>query len=138
VVTSRASLDTFFNPKSVAVIGASTTPGKLGYVAVENLIQLGYPGKIYPINPKADQIQGLKTYPNIKDVPGPIGVGLVLVPAEAVIPVLKECVEKGIKHAVIIAGGFSEVDEKGAKMQQEIADIARKSGMRIIGPIRRE
>jgi len=134
VVTSRASLNTFFNPKSVAVIGASTTPGKLGYVAVENLIQLGYPGKIYPINPKADKIQGLKTYPNIKDVPGPIDVGLVLVPAEAVIPVLKECVEKGIKHTVIIAGGFSEVDEKGAKMQQEIADIARKSGMRIIGP----
>ncbi|MBS7625598.1 CoA-binding protein [Candidatus Bathyarchaeota archaeon] len=130
----KTSLDKFFNPKSVAVVGASTTPGKLGYVAVENLIRLGYPGKIFPVNPKANEIQGLKAYPNVKDIPEPVDVGLVLVPAEAVVGVVKDLAEKGVKHTVIIAGGFSEVDEKGAKMQQEIVEIGRKYGMRIIGP----
>ncbi len=130
----KTKLDTFFNPKSVAVVGASTTPGKLGYVAVENLLNMRYPGKIYPVNPKASEIQGLKAYPNVKDIPGPVDVGLVLVPAEAVVGVVRDLADKGVKHAVIIAGGFSEVDEKGAKMQQELVEVSRKSGMRLIGP----
>jgi acetyl coenzyme A synthetase (ADP forming)-like protein len=130
----KTSLDTFFSPKSVAVVGASKTPGKLGYIAIENLLKIGYQGKIYPVNPKVDEVLGLKAYPNVKDIPGPVDVGLVLVPAEAAVSVIKDFAEKGIKHAVIVAGGFGEVDEKGAKMQREILDVAGKSGMRIIGP----
>jgi acetyl coenzyme A synthetase (ADP forming)-like protein len=130
----KTSLDTFFSPKSVAVVGASKTPGKLGYIAIENLLKIGYQGKIYPVNPKVDEVLGLKAYPNVKDIPGPVDVGLVLVPAEATVSVIKDFAEKGIKHAVIVAGGFGEVDENGAKMQREILDVAGKSGMRIIGP----
>ncbi|OGD52845.1 hypothetical protein A3K80_02585 [Candidatus Bathyarchaeota archaeon RBG_13_38_9] len=130
----KTSLDKFFNPESVAVVGASGTPGKLGYIAIENLKILGYTGKIYPINPKANEILGFKAYPNVKDIPGPVDVGLVLVPAEIAVVVIRDFAEKGIKHAVIVAGGFSEVDIKGAEMQKEILEISRKVGMRIIGP----
>lgn len=130
----KTSLDTFFNPKSVAVIGASNTPGKLGYIAVENLMKIGYPGKIYPVNPKVDEVLSLKAYPNVKDIPGPVDVGLVLVPAETAIGVIADLAEKGVKHAVVVAGGFGEVDEKGASRQQQMVEIAQKAGMRIIGP----
>ncbi|MEM2942978.1 MAG: CoA-binding protein [Candidatus Bathyarchaeia archaeon] len=130
----KTSLDTFFNPKSVAVIGASNTPGKLGYIAIENLMKIGYPGKIYPVNPKVSEVLGLKAYPNVKDIPGPVDVGLVLVPAEVAIGVIADLAEKGVKHAVVVAGGFGEVDEKGASRQEQMVEIARKAGMRIIGP----
>ncbi|MBS7623806.1 CoA-binding protein [Candidatus Bathyarchaeota archaeon] len=130
----KTSLDTFFDPKSVAVIGASNTPGKLGYIAIENLMKIGYPGKIYPVNPKVSEVLGLKAYPNVKDIPGPVDVGLVLVPAEVAIGVIADLAEKGVKHAVVVAGGFGEVDEKGASRQEQMVEIARKAGMRIIGP----
>lgn len=130
----KTSLDTFFDPKSVAVIGASNTPGKLGYIAIENLMKIGYPGKIYPVNPRVSEVLGLKAYPNVKDIPGPVDVGLVLVPAEVAIGVIADLAEKGVKHAVVVAGGFGEVDEKGASRQQQMVEIARKAGMRIIGP----
>ncbi len=130
----KTPLDTFFDPKSVAVIGASNTPGKLGYIAIENLVKIGYRGKIYPVNPKVDDVLGLKAYPNVKDIPGPVDVGLVLVPAEIAVGVIADLAEKGVKHAVVVAGGFGEVDEKGASRQQQMVDIARKAGMRIIGP----
>ena len=134
VAVMKTSLDTFFTPKSVAVVGASSTPGKLGYIAIENLLKIGYQGKIYPVNPKVNEVLGLKAYPNVKDIPGPVDVGLVLVPAQAAVGVINDFAEKGIKHAVIVAGGFGEVNEKGASMQQQILDIANKSAMRIIGP----
>jgi acetyltransferase len=102
----KTSLDTFFDPKSVAVIGASNTPGKLGYIAIENLMKIGYPGKIYPVNPRVSEVLGLKAYPNVKDIPGPVDVGLVLVPAEVAIGVIADLAEKGVKHAVVVAGGF--------------------------------
>jgi len=130
----KTPLDTFFDPKSVAVIGASNTPGKLGYIAIENLMKIGYAGKIYPVNPKVGEVLGLKAYPNVRDIPGPVDVGLVLVPAETAIGVIADLADKGVKHAVVVAGGFGEVDEKGASRQQQMVDIARKVGMRIIGP----
>jgi len=130
----RESLDVFFEPKSVAVVGASPKPEKLGCIVIENLINMGYPGKIYPVNPNYAEIQGLKAYPNVKDIPGRVDAGIILVPAEAVVEVLRELVEIGVKHAVISSGGFSEVDEEGMKRQRELVEISKKSGMRIIGP----
>jgi len=134
VALMRKSLDVFFRPESVAVIGASPKREKLGYAVIENLIRMGYPGKIYPVNPNYPEIQGLKAYPSVKELPEPADVGVILVPAEASVEVLKELVERGVMHVVIVTGGFGELDEKGLKMQQEIVEISKKTGVRIIGP----
>jgi acyl-CoA synthetase (NDP forming) len=131
---TKLGLETFFNPKSVAVIGASKTPGKLGYNAIQNLLNIGYKGKIYPVNPKGGEVLGLKIYPNVKDIPESVDVGQILVPAPFVVDIIKDLAEKGVKYTVIITGGFTEAGEDGAKMEGEIIRIAKEAGMRIIGP----
>jgi len=124
----------FVEPKSVAIVGASTTPGKLGYVVVENLFNIGYKGKIYPVNPKGGELLGLKIFENVKKIPEVVDVAHVLIPAAAVLGVVKDLAEMGVKNVVISSGGFTEVDEEGAKMQDEIVKTAKEAGMRIIGP----
>ena len=108
---TKQDLHNFFEPKSAAIIGASATPGKLGYIAVNNLLRIGYEGKIYPVNPKGGEILGFKVYKNIKDIPEIVDVALVLIPAAFVIDVMKDLAKKGVKNVVISTGGFSEVDE---------------------------
>lgn len=124
----------FFEPKSVAIVGASTTPGKLGYVVVENLFNIGYKGKIYPINPKGGELFGLRIYENVKKIPEVVDVANILIPAAAVPDVVKDLAEMGVKNVVICSGGFSEVNEDGARMQDEIVKTAKEAGIRIIGP----
>ena len=124
----------FFNPRAVAVIGASRTPGKLGYAVLHNVVQHGYQGPIYPINPKADEILGLACYPSVLVVPGPIDLAIILVPSKQVARALIECGEKGIKGAVIISAGFRETGREGWQREGELVDIARRYAMRIIGP----
>ncbi len=127
-------LDMFFNPRAVAVIGASRTPGKLGYGVLHNIIHHGYKGSIYPINPKADEILGLPCYPSVSQVPGPIDLAVILIPSAYVAEVLIECGEKGIEGAIVISAGFREVGHEGWQREREIVDIARRYGMRLIGP----
>ncbi len=127
-------LDMFFNPQSVAVIGASRTPGKLGHSVLQNVIQHGYRGAVYPINPKADEILGLRCYPSVSMVPGPIDLAVILIPSRHAASVLLECGEKGVKGAIVISAGFREVGQEGRKREREIVDIARRYGMRLIGP----
>jgi acetyltransferase len=120
-------------PKTVAIIGASTTPGKIGYTVVENLIKGGYDKKnIYPINPTATEILGLKVYPNIAAVPVDIDAAIVTVPAKLVAQMAEECGKKGVKGLVIITSGFSEVGNRD--LENEIVAIARSHKMRILGP----
>jgi len=129
-----ASLDMFFNPGSVAVIGAAREPHKLGYGVLQNIIQYGYAGPIYPINPQAEEILGLKAYPSIMDVPGPVELAVIVVPARFVAPVLRECGQKGVRGVIIISAGFRETGTAGLKAEQELVEIARQYKMRIIGP----
>lgn len=119
-------------PKSVAVIGASTNPDKIGYKVVLNLKEGGYEGAVYPINPGAADILGYKCYPNITDVPYVIDAAIVTVPAKAVLDVTRQCGEKGVKGMVIITSGFAEVGE--VELEHEIVRVAQSYGMRIIGP----
>ncbi|HTX79092.1 MAG TPA: CoA-binding protein, partial [Longilinea sp.] len=120
-------------PKTVAVIGASTTPGKIGYTVVENLIKGGYDKKnIYPINPTAAEILGLKVYPNIAAVPVAIDAAIVTVPAKLVAEMTEECGKKGVKGLIVITSGFSEVGQRD--LENEIVNIARSHKMRILGP----
>ena len=127
-------LDMFFNPQAVAVIGASRTPGKLGHGVLHNIIQHGYRGAVYPINPKADEILGLACYPSVLDVPGPIDLAIILIPSKYVAGALVECGEKGIKGAIVVSAGFREVGQEGWQREREIVDIARRYGMRLVGP----
>jgi acetyl coenzyme A synthetase (ADP forming)-like protein len=127
-------LEMFFDPQAVAVIGASRTPGKLGYAVLQNMVQHGYRGSVYPINPKADEILGLTCYPSVLKAPGPIDLAVILIPSEHVVKVLIECGEKGIQGAVIISAGFREVGSDGRKREHELVEIAKRYGMRLIGP----
>ncbi len=127
-------LEMFTNPKGVAVVGASASPDKLGYAVLNNIIKYGYAGHIYPINPKAPEILGLQAYPSVKDIPGPVDLAVILVPNKAVPAVLEECGQRGIRGAVIITAGFRETGKEGRALEQQLIDIARRYGIRIVGP----
>lgn len=119
-------------PKSIAVIGASNTPGKIGHTVVKNIIDSGYKGGIYPVNPSAEEILGLKVYKSVLDIPEPVDAATITVPAKYVIDVTKECGKKGVKGLIVITSGFSEVGE--TELEKELVEIAHQYGMRVLGP----
>lgn len=127
-------LNNFFNPKSIAIIGASRTPGKVGYDILKNTIQYGYKGSVYPINPSATEILGLKAYPSILDVPDKIGLAVVVVPPKNVLEVIEQCGTREIDSAIVITAGFKESGIEGAKLETELVRKAKESGVRFIGP----
>jgi len=128
------SLRAFFEPKSVAVIGASRTPGKGGYNIIENLLRLGYPGKIYPVNPRANQILGLAVYHEMGNTPEPPELALIVLPPSMVLKSLEECVARGVKAVIIESAGFGEMSESGARLEKQIVRVSEKAGIRIMGP----
>ena len=128
------SLDQILNPRTLAVIGASNDPEKRGYRAIATLQADNYQGLIIPINPKEKKILGLDCYPKIGDAPGEIDLALVCTPARLTPQVVRECGEKGVKGALLLAGGFSEASEEGARLEEETARVAREYGVRLIGP----
>ncbi|MGQ9788916.1 MAG: acetate--CoA ligase family protein [Candidatus Hadarchaeaceae archaeon] len=128
------SLKSFFEPSSVAVIGASRESGKLGHEIFKNIIDAGYKGKIYPVNPKAPDVLGVKCYPSIKEIPGEVELAVVIVPARFVPTVISDCGEKGVRAAVVISGGFGETGPQGAELERQLVEAARKAGIRIVGP----
>jgi acetyl coenzyme A synthetase (ADP forming)-like protein len=118
----------------VAIIGASHTPGKIGYVILENFARGNFKGKVYPVNPDTSPIFNLAVYPSIKKIPDEIDLAVIAVKAEIVPKVLKECVEKKVKGVIIISGGFSEIGEEGRKIEEKCKQIVKKSKTRVIGP----
>ncbi|MEX2603875.1 MAG: acetate--CoA ligase family protein [Gracilimonas sp.] len=124
----------FFSPKGVAVIGASQDSHKLGYGVIRNLIDYRYKGGIYPVNRKAYEILGLTCYESIDVVPDPVDLAIIIVPARAVAGVLKECGEREIKHVIIVTGGFSETGEDGQMLEEELLEVAKEFGIKMIGP----
>jgi len=133
-MNSGMSLQTFFNPKSVAIIGASRQKGKVGYEILVNLITGGFAGKIYPVNPKADEIEGLKVYPDLASIGETPELVVIIVPAQFVAGMLEECAKVHVKSVIIITAGFKEVGPGGKKLEEEIVRIAKRSGIRFIGP----
>lgn len=128
------SLNAFFYPSSVAVIGASREPGKLGHEILKNIIEAGFRGELYPVNPKADEILGLKCYPSIKDVPSKVDLAVIIVPARFVPSVIAGCGAKGIRAAIVISGGFRESGPAGEELERQMLEVARRLGVRIMGP----
>jgi len=125
-------IDSILLPKSIAVIGASATPGKIGYTVLDNLVNQGYKGKIYPINPKGGEILGLKVYTSVMDVPDPIDSAVITVPASITLEAVEECGKKGVKGLIIITSGFSEVGKK--ELEDQIVAKAHSFGARVLGP----
>jgi acetyltransferase len=131
------SLDSFFNPSSIAVIGASTNTSKLGYAVLENLVNGGFLSdsrQVHPINPKADEILGLKAYPDVNQVPGEIDLAVIVIPYPVVPDALRTCGQKGIPSAIVISAGFREAGMDGLEREQELLQIAKEFDIRLIGP----
>jgi acyl-CoA synthetase (NDP forming) len=130
----KENLQNLFKPRSIAIIGASSDLNKVSGRPLDYMLRYGYPGKIYPINPKYKEIAGVTCYPNLEEVPEDIDVLLVIVPAHLILPYLEAGVKKGVKSAVIISGGFAEVGEAGKQLQDRLTAFGRENGMLIYGP----
>jgi len=130
----EAALKKFLEPQSVAVIGASATPGKGGNDIIRNIQINDYRGSLYLVNPRGGEILGKKVFKSISDLPAGIDLAVLVLPASASIPALKECAKRGMKAAVLVAGGFAEVDNQGEELQEEILKVVRETGMRVLGP----
>jgi|HigsolmetaAR202D_1030399.scaffolds.fasta_scaffold02975_1 acetyl coenzyme A synthetase (ADP forming), alpha domain len=127
-------LDAFFQPKSVAVIGATDTAGSVGRTVLWNLINSPFGGTVYPVNPKRAQVLGIRAYPSIRDLPEVVDLAVVVTPAKTVPGVISDCADIGVKSAIIISAGFKEIGPEGAALEQEVLKQAQRGNMRIIGP----
>ena len=132
--TGAKNLHDFFYPKSIAVIGASDVKGKLGYNVFCNLVSHGYPGKLYPINPGKETVMGVRAYKSIRDVPDPVDLAIVIVPAKAAEAAIEDCCTKGVRFVVVEAAGFAESGKEGKEAQARIEAVIRKHGCRVLGP----
>ncbi|NVM01500.1 MAG: CoA-binding protein, partial [Candidatus Helarchaeota archaeon] len=131
----RADIDSIFNPKSVAIIGASRQETRNGYHVLKNIKDIGFTGKIYPINPKADEILGYKVYKHLNEIDGDVDNAIIILPTNIVVQAVQNCVKKGVKSVIIITEGFGETGtDEGKNMQQELKKIANSSPIRIVGP----
>jgi len=128
------SIGKFFNPKSVAIIGASGTPHKPGNDVIRNILANEYGGKLYLVNPKGGEIHGIKVHRSIQDLPKGVDLAIIILPAEGNMRAIRDCVDQGIEYFVLAAGGFSEVDEKGKTIQEEITRFIAETGIRVLGP----
>jgi acetyltransferase len=128
------NFESFFNPKSIAVVGASRRKGKVGCEVLANMISAGYEGTIFPVNPRAETIQGLKCYPDVKSIGQVPELVVIVVPAKIVPAVMRQCARIGVKSVVIITAGFKEVGKEGRELEEQIVQIAKQAGIRVIGP----
>lgn len=128
------NLDAVFHPESIAVIGASDDVAKVSGQPMKYILDSGWKGKVYPVNPTKDTILGHKAYPSVTAIPDPVDAAVIVIAAAAVPKVIQECADKGVKAVMIGVSGFAELNENGKKLQDEIEAIANKAGMRIVGP----
>ncbi len=134
-IATKASIKSFLEPRSVAVIGASKRRGSIGWQLFRNIIEGEYTGIAYPVNPDAVSIQSVQSFKSVLDCPGPVDLAFIVVPARFVIQVADECGRKGVHSLVVISSGFSEMSgDQGTKMQEDLLNTCRKYGMRLIGP----
>ena len=124
----------FYRPDGVAVVGASNKPGKVGHSIIRNMSQCGYGGRLYPINPRETVIAGLKAYASVLDIPEPVELAVVAVPAASVLDVARQCGEKGVRHLIVVSAGFREIGKEGLDLEKELVSLCRRYGMRLLGP----
>jgi acetyltransferase len=127
-------LDAFFNPKSIAIVGASRDETKVGHKIIANLLLGGYPGKVFPINPKAADIDGLRCYPDLASIGETPELVIIVIPPRLVPEVMKQCAAAGVHAVIIITAGFKEIGAAGAELEREVSQIAKHAGIRVLGP----
>ncbi|MCP4754709.1 MAG: acetyl-CoA synthetase [Proteobacteria bacterium] len=131
----KEQLDPIFNPRSVAVIGASNDPNRWGYGIMNSILEYGqFRGDLYPVNPKDERVWGLKAYKSVTQIPGPVDLAVIVVNAGQAVGVFRECIEKKVGGALIITAGFAEIGDQGAGLQAELTQLSQESGIRFVGP----
>jgi acetyl coenzyme A synthetase (ADP forming)-like protein len=133
-LAAQASVGTILEPASVALVGASRKPGSVGAEVLRNLVESGYRGSLYPINPGAEELQGARAFPSLAAVPGEVELAVIAVPATAVIETAREAAAKGARALVVLSAGFSETGEDGTRRERELLAVCREAGMRLVGP----
>ncbi|MCP4129931.1 MAG: hypothetical protein GY754_02835 [bacterium] len=128
------TLEAFFKPKSIALIGASQNPNKGGNIILRNFKRAGFKGPIYPVNPSAQEILGMKAYPSISDVPGDVDLAMIVIPKDSVEAAVDRCIKKGVKNIILSTGGYSDIGGQGSVDQEALVDITSKAGLRLMGP----
>jgi acetate---CoA ligase (ADP-forming) len=129
-----AAMRTILSPRSVAVIGASRSRGTIGGEVFHNLLAGGFPGAVFPVNATAEVVQSVAAYPSVRDVPGPLDLAVIVIPAAGVVDVARECGRAGVRALVVISAGFSETGEEGADRQRALVEVCREFGLRLVGP----
>ena len=127
-------IEHILSPKSIAVVGASNRLGSLGLAIFRNLLDGGYQGILYPVNPKAKSIQGVKAYPNLVDIPDEVDMAVLIVPSEQVEGVIEDAAQKGIKGVIVITAGFKEIGGHGVELEKKVKAMAKAHGIRLLGP----
>ena len=130
----KPDFELLFNPKSIALIGASNNIGKWGAIVFLNIKLGGYAGRLHPVNPKEESIFGHKSYPRITQIPEPIDLAIIAIPASLSMGAIHDCIEKGVRMAIVITSDFSETGEEGARLEKEMVETARAGGLRLVGP----
>ena len=133
-IAAAAGVARFLRPRSVAVVGASRTRGTISGEVFRSLIDAGFEGPVYPVNPKSEVVQSVRAYRNVLEIPGPVDMAVIVVPASLVVEVARQCGEKQVGALLVISAGFAEVGEEGRALQQELLEVARMYGMRVVGP----
>jgi acetyltransferase len=127
-------MEQLFEPRSVAVVGAAREPNKVGYIILRNMLNAGYSGRLHPVNPKAEEILGLRCYPTLLHIPEEVDLAVVAVPPAAVYGVMEHAAQKGIKAAIIITAGYKETGKEGSMAESDLAALCAKNGIRVLGP----
>jgi len=133
-LSRNSSLYSLFHPQSVAVVGASKTEGKIGHAILRNMIECGYPGPLYPVNPNESEILGRRCYPDLAAIPGPVDQAVLAVPARFILDVARECGKKGVATLVVVTAGFKEVGKEGLALEKQLGAICEEYGMKMVGP----
>ncbi len=133
-IAAAAAVARFFEPRSIAVIGASRERGTVGGELFHNLLEAGFRGPVYPVNSAAEVVQSVRAYPSVTDVPGPVELAVIAVPGEAAVGAVRECAAKGVRAVVVISAGFGEAGPEGIERQRELLAACREAGIRLVGP----
>jgi len=129
------NLEAVFDPRIVAVVGASKNPGKLGYHVMKSLTQGGFKGEIVPVNPGETELFGFEAFASVLEIPQQVDLAIVVLPAQMVADIFKQCAKKGVRGIILITAGFKEIeDEYGGQLQEEITELANEAAMKVIGP----
>ncbi|MHC4463754.1 MAG: CoA-binding protein, partial [Planctomycetota bacterium] len=128
------NIESIMNPRSVAVVGATNRPGSVGLAVFRNILNAGFEGVLYPVNPKAKSVQSVKAYPKLADIPDEVDMAVIIVPAEIVCSILEEAGQKQVKGAIVISAGFKEAGGRGVELENSLREVGRKYDIRLIGP----